>query len=303
MDGSLRAAMVERDTTSTRGAASRQWSPGGPVVACAVLVLVACGKEFSASDDPSSGGNAGDSGVQGGESGAGTAGTAGASGSAGAGGSGGGGSGGASSGGPSGGGSSGGTPGMGGSGGAGSGSGGAGAGSGGRPCLQELLANGDFDDGPASWSEEASDDTPLIFHRANTLLIDQGIEVHAGDYLAWLGGVEGRTARVWQAVTLPEDAATIHIAGFVLIDTEESNETVYDQAYVELVQGNTALALGHFTNQDEVSQWTEFEGSIGAEVFRDEPITFQLRSDVDSSANTAFFFDSITLTAELTNCQ
>ena len=297
MDGTLGAAMLERRSgMGTHEAATGQWPVGGRVlVACAFLVLLACGKEFSASDEPS-GGAAGDTGARGGQSGAGTAGAGGVSGSAGAGGSGGG------AGGPSGGGPSGGTPGIGGSGG-GSGSGGAGAGTGGRSCVQELLVNGDFDDGPASWSEEASDDTPLIFHRANTLLIDQDIDVHSGDYLAWLGGVEGRTARLWYAIALPDDAVTIHVAGFVLIDTEESNETVYDEAYAELVQGNTALALGHWTNQDEVSQWTEFEGSIGADVFGDGAITFQLRSEVDDSANTGFFFDSITLTAELANCR
>jgi hypothetical protein len=301
MDGSLGAAMVERRYgTGTRGSAASRWPLSGRVVvACAFLVLLACGKEFSANDEPSTGGAAGDTGASGGESSAGTAGDAGASGSAGAGAPGGGGSGGAGTGGPSGGGPSGGTPGNGGSGG-GPGSGGAGAG--GRSCFQELLVNGDFDDGPASFSEEASDDTPLIFHRANTLLIDQGIDVHSGDYLAWLGGLDDRAARLWQTLQLPDDAVTIHIAGFVSIDTEESNETVYDQAYAELVQGNTALALAYWTNQDEVSQWTAFEGSIGAEVFGDGAITFQLRSEVDSSANTAFFFDSITLTAELANC-
>jgi hypothetical protein len=94
----------------------------------------------------------------------------------------------------------------------------------------------------------------------------------------------------------------VRVSGFYRINTEESDPVVYDEAYVELVQGTDSFVLAHFANEDEVGLWTSFEGNIDADVFDDTPITFQLRSVVDGSAITNFFFDTLTLTAERRDC-
>jgi hypothetical protein len=166
-------------------------------------------------------------------------------------------------------------------------------------CSQQLLRNADFDDGRSVWAESTTDGTPVVYHRTNTLLIDQDVTAHSPDYLAWLGGPPDQVTTLTQDVAIPPATRSIRVAGFVRINTGESEDVVYDEAYAEIVQGNTALALGYWSNVDAVAEWTAFEESISADALTAEPVQFRLRSTMDSGVDTGFFFDSLSVTAEL----
>ena len=61
------------------------------------------------------------------------------------------------------------------------------------------MVNGDFEDGPVSWTEYSSNGWDLILNESDL----QGIDAHRGSWAAWLGGEYYEVSYVEQKVTIP----------------------------------------------------------------------------------------------------
>jgi cysteine-rich repeat protein len=237
-------------------------------------------------------GGAGGSAGAGGTTGAGgTAGTGGAAGPAGMGGNAGmGGSAGA-----------GGTAGTGGSVGAG-GRGGTG-GTGGQPCVVELLQSGGFEGSNAVWMQVTdSRPRPLIYDQSFVPSFVPAAQ--SPTHLAWLGyDVVSMVPALRQQIQVPANAVQLNISGYYQIQTDESG-CKCDLGYVELertLAGGTTntTELETWSNQDANADWTRFTTFVDAAGFAGRTVTFQLRAEMDDGVNTSFFFDSLSVTANL----
>jgi len=159
----------------------------------------------------------------------------------------------------------------------------------------DLLVNGGFDDGVGPWTEQSAQALPLIYPWDDPALAEDGVTPQSGDFLARLGGADEEVAILSQIVEVPA-SATVVASGYVLIQTQETEEIVYDRAFIELDGGATVVAT--WSNLDAESGWQPFEFVVDTAESSGRRVTFRLRVTTDTGGSTRFYFDSLTLVAE-----
>jgi cysteine-rich repeat protein len=187
-------------------------------------------------------------------------------------------------------------PGTGGMGGAGGGMGGTGGGA----CTIELLTNGNFD-GTSGWT--ASDPTarPLIYDQTG-LDPAQAPQAHSAPNLAWLGyDVDSGTVTLSQSVTVPANAVTLTASGFRMIRSDEDDNTAYDTANLMLQSDAMLRALRPqpWSNQDRSNAWLNFSYTTDATPFAGSTAIFVIHVEMDNDVNTSFFFDTLSVVANV----
>jgi cysteine-rich repeat protein len=251
------------------------------------------------SGGPGTGGMGGVGGMAGAGGVAGTGGSAGSGGRAGAGGS-------AGAGGMAGPGGSAGTGGSGGRGGSAGGRGGAGGtgGTGGQTCVVELLSSGNFEGNNSVW-------TQVTDARPRPLIYDQSFALpsfvpapQTPTHLAWLGyDVTSMQPALRQQIQVPANAVQLNISGYYQIQTDEG-ACMCDRAYVEIERtliggGTNTTELEQWSNEDANTSWTQFSTFVDAAAIAGRTVTFQLRVEMDDGVNSSFFFDSLSVSANL----
>jgi hypothetical protein len=172
------------------------------------------------------------------------------------------------------------------------------AGSGGRPCMMELLTNGGFDSGNPPWMQ-VTDLRPLIWNQMNTPITAQ-----SPTRLAWLGeDAHGEEPALRQTVQIPPDAVQVNISGYYRITTDEG-DCDCDQAYVELERpgpdgGVITTELLDWNNEDENSSWMPFSTFVNGAAIAGQSVTLQLHVVMDDGVNTSFYFDSLSVVADV----
>ena len=63
------------------------------------------------------------------------------------------------------------------------------------------LLNGNFEAGPANWTQSSSHNWPMIVNSDQV----EGLPTHSGIWIAWLGGDDDETSTIEQTVTVPPD--------------------------------------------------------------------------------------------------
>jgi hypothetical protein len=191
-------------------------------------------------------------------------------------------------------------PGVGGSGGMGgaagtgmAGTGGTG-GTGGRPCTIELLTSGDFDGSNTRWMQ-VSNSRALIYDQSAV----PDVAPRTPPRLAWLGFDAANMEPVLrQSIAIPADAVQVNISGYYRIETDESPCTC-DYAWVELNAGGTVTQLTEWTNENANTDWAFFSTFVNGTPIQGQNIFFQLHARMDDAVNTSFYFDSLSVTANV----
>ncbi len=181
----------------------------------------------------------------------------------------------------------------------GGGGGGAIGGAGGGACAIELLTNGNFD-GTSGWTANPTG-RPLIYDQTG-LDPAQAPQAHSPPNLAWLGfNVVNRTVTLSQSVAVPADAVTLTVSGYRLIRTDEDSESAYDTANVALDSGAGRLNLRPqpWSNQDRSNAWMDFSYTVDAAPFAGTTATFVIHVEMDTDVNTSFFFDTLSVVADV----
>ena len=193
-------------------------------------------------------------------------------------------------------------PGTGGSGGA-AGAGGTGTGgTGGRPCRVELLTSGDFDGDNSRWTQVTSG-RPLIWDRDQTTPPFPGFvpAPHTPPRLAWLGydvvPPNGNPA-VRQSITIPADAVQVDISGYYRIETDET-DCKCDFARVELDVGGNIMQLTEWSAENANTDWAYFATFVTGPTVAGRTVALQLRAQMDDGVNTSFYFDSLSVSANV----
>ncbi|MEU5671902.1 M28 family peptidase [Micromonospora sp. NPDC047762] len=156
--------------------------------------------------------------------------------------------------------------------------------SGGTPSCTggQVVGNGGFESGSTPWTASSGVITNASAQPART-----------GSYKAWLNG-NGRsgTESLTQSVTLPAGCASYTLSFWLHIDTAETtSSTVYDRLTVQV--GSTTLAT--YSNLNRASGYVQRSFSVAG--FAGQTVTLRFTGTEDSSLQTSFVIDDVTLVA------
>ncbi len=155
---------------------------------------------------------------------------------------------------------------------------------------RELLGNSSFEDGSAApWKVSAGVITNATGRKGET-----------GAYYAWLGGY-GRTHTdtLSQTVTVPSDAQKVTLSFGIAIDTAEPTTTDrYDEMRVEIQDGSGTILQGLvvYSNLDPTSGYEKRTFVLTR--FKGQTITLAFTAVEDSSLETSWLLDDLTITVE-----
>nr|WTA70366.1 M28 family peptidase [Micromonospora sp. NBC_00855] len=156
--------------------------------------------------------------------------------------------------------------------------------SGGTPSCTggQVVANGGFESGSTPWTASSGVITNASGQPART-----------GSYKAWLNGYGStRTESLSQSVSLPAGCATYTLSFWLHIDTAETtSSTAYDRLTVQA--GSTTLAT--YSNLNAATGYVQRTLNVAA--FAGQTVTLRFTGTEDSSLQTTFVIDDVTLQA------
>jgi len=135
-------------------------------------------------------------------------------------------------------------------------------------------------------------------------LQEESVSAHAGEGLAWLGGIpdrefDGTLVTIEQRVEIPPEATSITFSGELWLRTLETDPEAFDGVYVDLLtsDGNESLLwfVTQWTNLDAVEGWSHFEFVADPTEFAGQSVLLRLHSETDPERVTSFWFDSLSL--------
>ncbi|MEU4556006.1 M28 family metallopeptidase [Micromonospora violae] len=154
---------------------------------------------------------------------------------------------------------------------------------GGPTCVGgQVVGNGGFESGSTPWTASSGVITNASGQPART-----------GSYKAWLNGYGStRTENLYQSVTLPAGCTTYTLSFWLHIDTAETTSSrVYDRLTVQL--GSTTLAT--YSNLNAASGYVQRSFNVAG--FAGQTVTLRFTGTEDSSLQTSFVIDDVTLQA------
>ncbi|WP_330441038.1 M28 family peptidase [Micromonospora sp. NBC_00821] len=146
----------------------------------------------------------------------------------------------------------------------------------------QVVGNGGFESGSTPWTASSGVITNASGQPART-----------GSYKAWLNGFGStRTESLSQSVTLPAGCATYTLSFWLHIDTAETtSSTAYDRLTVQA--GSATLAT--YSNLNAATGYVQ--RSLNVAAFAGQTVTLRFTGTEDSSLQTTFVIDDVTLQA------
>ncbi|KJS63301.1 M1 family aminopeptidase [Streptomyces rubellomurinus] len=146
----------------------------------------------------------------------------------------------------------------------------------------QVVANGGFESGSSPWTAPSG-----------AITADSGQSAHSGNSYAWLDGTGStHTDTLSQSVTLPTGCGAATLGFWLHVDTAETTtSTAYDTLAVKL--GTTTVAT--YSNLDAQDGYVH--KTVDASAFAGQTVTLSFTGTEDSSLQTSFVLDDITLDA------
>ena len=143
------------------------------------------------------------------------------------------------------------------------------------------LLNGNFEAGPANWTQSSTHNWPLI---VNSDAIDD-LPTHSGIWIAWLGGDDNETSIIEQAVTVPADRP--YLTYYYGIASKDS--CGYDFGRV-LING---LVVEEYTlcRNNNTPDWAYRVINLSA--YAGQTVALQFRATTDGSLNSNLLIDDV----------
>ncbi len=157
----------------------------------------------------------------------------------------------------------------------------------------QLLGNTGFESGTASpWTMSSG-----VLCSNSTC---SGETAHAGSWFAWLDGYgRAHTDTVSQSVAIPSGKTTATLSYYLHIDTAETTTTTaYDKLTVGLYNSSGTLlkTLATYSNLNKGTGYTVHTNDVSAYI--GQTVTVKFTGTEDTSLQTSFVLDDITLTAQ-----
>jgi len=91
------------------------------------------------------------------------------------------------------------------------------------------------------------------------------------------------------------------MSGFRQIRSDETNDNAYDIANISLVNDAVRqdVRATPWSNQDMSSAWLPFTSTFDAAPFAGATVVFLMEVKMDNDVNTSFFFDTLSVIADV----
>jgi len=157
------------------------------------------------------------------------------------------------------------------------------------PTATQLIVNGGFESGAASWTATSG-----------VISNDSSQASHAGSYKAWLDGYgSAHTDTLYQTVTIPADATSATLAFWLKVASDETTTTTaYDTLKVQVRSGaNAVLAtLATYSNLNKGSTYVQKSFDLSA--YKGQTVRIYFEGVEGSTVSTAFLIDDVTLNVQ-----
>jgi hypothetical protein len=149
----------------------------------------------------------------------------------------------------------------------------------------ELILNGGFESGTASWTQTSG-----------VIGTYTGEPAHGGSYDAWMCGYgSSHTDYVYQQIAVPS-TATGTLTFWLHIDTAETTtSTAYDTMKVQVLNtsGTVLATLATYSNLNKSTGYTQKSLSLSA--YKGQTVRLRFYSVEDSSLQTSFVVDDVSV--------
>ncbi|MEY2161805.1 MULTISPECIES: PKD domain-containing protein [unclassified Rhodanobacter] len=156
----------------------------------------------------------------------------------------------------------------------------------------QLLGNTGFESGAASpWAMSSG-----------TLCSNSGCSgevAHSGSWFAWLDGYgTTHTDTLSQSVAIPSGKTSATLSYYLHIDTAESGSTAYDTLKVQVLNssGSVLATLATYSNVNAATGYAVHTANLTPYI--GQTVTIKFTGSEDSSLQTSFVLDDITLTVQ-----
>jgi hypothetical protein len=161
------------------------------------------------------------------------------------------------------------------------------------PC-NDLLANGNFDLGAASWTGDAASVIQDDRNVPNMVIVAE-----TPHDFAWLGGVDSATRTIAQNFDVPDQVTMLELDGYLFVAAVTETGPVEDTLNIQLLDAATGSVIQTplmLTNLDANRGatnvvWKSFQVAMAPGNAR--RVTLQLQSMNDAANNTNFLFDTL----------
>jgi hypothetical protein len=152
--------------------------------------------------------------------------------------------------------------------------------------LTELVVNGGFESGTASWTASSG-----------VITNQSGESAHAGTWFAWLDGYGSATTdTLSQTVSIPSTATTATLSFWLHIDTAETTTTTaYDTLTVQL-QNSSGTVLKTLATYSNLNKNTGYaQKSFDVSPYKGQTVKVYFKGVEDSLDQTSFVIDDVSL--------
>jgi hypothetical protein len=148
----------------------------------------------------------------------------------------------------------------------------------------QLISNGGFESGSASWTQTSG-----------AITSNSGEPARAGSWKAWLDGYgTARTDYVRQKISIPAGVSSATLDFFLHVDTAEPKTTAYDNLQVQVITATgKVLTLATFSNKDAASGYQEHSISLNA--YKGQTLQIGFNGVEDSRLQTSFVIDDVSV--------
>lgn len=152
----------------------------------------------------------------------------------------------------------------------------------------EVIQNGDFEAGNTKWVEEST----------GYIIRNDWPNPYQGSWVAWFGG-ENVQEKLTQLFHVPADVQNDQVLEFYIhVSTQETGSTAYDKFFVRYLNASGSPISPDFPIGDNTTptNWMRFLMDLsGLTTFANQDIQIQFECDTDSSNDTYFVLDMISL--------
>jgi hypothetical protein len=125
-----------------------------------------------------------------------------------------------------------------------------------------------------------------------------GETAHGGSWFAWMDGYgSAHTDTVAQTVSIPAGKSSATLSFYLHIDTAETTtSSAYDTLKVQVVSGGTTTTLATYSNLNKNTGYAL--KSVNLNAYIGKTVTVQFVGSEDSSLQTSFVIDDVSLAAQ-----